>query len=266
MGRSQKHEPMSRRAAVLLVAILGSFAPARAADVPSGDWKYENPFCQVVALVAPIPAVVASTAPVGGDSRYALELFASDGRTLAAHVTLVSDTDAYDATVPKGTLADSSEGRSLGPVIVTLPAPDTITYFFVDSYSLDGGAGVTCPSYVFQVSQALSGAPAGVPSVDAQHLQKIGPLKCGSAYLPPQMHGDLESPVGAYGGRPVTAVTRAFIDSNGYAIRQQIVQSSGVDGIDKYLLGAVGVHQFTPAQFLCVPVVGTVDVELKYFP
>jgi hypothetical protein len=257
---------MSRRAAVLLVALLGSFAPARAADAPSGQWKYENPFCQVVAFVAPLPAIVASTAPVGGDTRYALALFASAGTKLAAHVTLVSDTDAYDVTVPAGALADSSGGRSLGPVIVTLPAPDTVTYFFVDSYALDSGAGVTCPSYVFPVGQALSGAPAGAPSIVAQHLQKIGPLKCGRAYLPPQMHGDLESPVGAYGGRPVTAVTRAYIDSNGYAIRQQIVQSSGVDGIDKYLLGAVGVHQFSPAQFLCVPVVGTVDVELKYFP
>ena len=76
----------------------------------------------------------------------------------------------------------------------------------------------------------------------------------------------LQSRVGVYGGRPLTVVARAYIDSNGYSISEEIVQSSGVDGMDKFMLGAVGVHQFTPAQFLCVPVVGTMDVELKYFP
>jgi hypothetical protein len=125
---------------------------------------------------------------------------------------------------------------------------------------------VTCPSYVFPVGAASSDSPAGAPSIEAHHLQKIDAPKCGRVYAPAQMRGDLESLVGDYGGKPLTAVAQAYIDSNGYSVRQEIVQSSGVAGVDAYLLGAIGMHQFAPAQFLCVPVVGTVDIELKYFP
>jgi hypothetical protein len=125
---------------------------------------------------------------------------------------------------------------------------------------------MTCPSYVFPVGQTISGVPADVASIQARHLQSVGPLKCGHVYVPPQLNGDLQSPVGIYGGKPLTVVARAYIDSNGYSLSEEIIRSSGVDGMDKYMLGAVGVHQFRPARFLCVPVVGTADIELKYFP
>jgi hypothetical protein len=257
---------MFRRAAVLLAALLASLPCAGVADEPSAQWKYDNPFCQVVAALAPIPGVVASLAAVGGETRYALDLFTPAGTTLSAHVTLVSDTDAYDAAVRDGDLSGPPGDRKLEPLIVTLPAPDKVNYFFVDSYSLDHGAAVTCPSYVFTVSETLSSAPAGLRSIEAQHLQKIAASKCAKVYAEPGLRGDLTSPVGAYGGKPLTVVARAYIDSNGYSIKDEIVQSSGVDGMDKYMLGAVGVHQFRPAQFLCTPVVGTMLIELKYFP
>jgi hypothetical protein len=257
---------MFRRAAVLVAALLASLPRLGAADEPSSQWKYDNPFCQVVASVAPIPDVVASIAAVGGETRYALDLFTADGTTLAAHVTLVSDTDAYDAGVPDGNLSGPPNDRNLEPLVVTLPAGDTIDYFYVDSYSLDHGAAVTCPSYVFPIGEKLSSAPAGLRSIEAQHLQKIPPLKCGKVYIQPRLRGDLTSPMGAYGGKPLTVVALAYIDSNGYSIKDEIVQSSGVDGMDKYMLGAVGVHQFSPAQFLCVPVVGEMEITLKYFP
>lgn len=257
---------MSRSAAVLLVAFLGLLPRSAAADEPSSQWQYDNPFCQIVAAVVPIPDVVASVAAVGGESRYALSLFSPSGSTLSGHVTLVSDTDAYDAAVPEGNLSGPPDDRKLEPLIVTLPTRDTINYFFVDSYSLDHGSAVTCPSYVFPIGRALSSAPMGLRSIEAQHLQKIASLKCGKVYDEPSMRGDLMSPVGAYGGKPLTVVARAYIDSNGYSIKDEIVQSSGVDGMDKYMLGAVGVHQFRPAEFLCTPVVGTMLIELKYFP
>lgn len=266
VGRCQNDEAMVRRAAVLVVALLGSLPRAGAADEPSAQWKYDNPFCQVVAAVVPIPAVVASTAAVGGDTRYAVNLFTPAGTTLGAHVTLISETDAYDAAVADSNLSGTPDDRKLEPLIVTLPNPDKIDYFFVDSYSLDHGAAVTCPSYVFAIGETLSSAPTGLRSIEAQHLQKIPPLRCGKLYTDPGLRGDLTSPVGAYGGKPLTVVARAYIDSNGYSIKDEIVQSSGVDGMDKYMLGAVGVHQFRPAQFLCVPVVGEMLIELKYLP
>ncbi|HMF27238.1 MAG TPA: hypothetical protein VKE42_00615, partial [Candidatus Cybelea sp.] len=244
---------MFRRTAVLVVALLASLPRVGAAEEPSSQWKYDNPFCQVVAAVVPIPDVVASIAAVGAETRYALDLYTPAGTTLGAHVTLISDTDAYDAAVPEGNLSGPPDDRRLDPLVVTLPGTDTINYFFVDSYSLDRGAAVTCPSYVFPVGGKLSSAPTGLRSIAAQHLQKIASPKCGKVYVEPGMRGDLTSPMGAYGGKPLTVVARAYIDSNGYSIKDEIVQSSGVDGMDRYMLGAVGVHQFRPAEFLCVP-------------
>ena len=124
---------MFRRAAVLVVASLGLLPRSAAADEQSSQWQYDNPFCQVVAAVVPIPDVVASIAAVGGESRYALNLFSPTGTTLSGHVTLVSDTDAYDAVVPEGNLSGPPDDLKLEPLIVTLPARDTIDYFFVDS-------------------------------------------------------------------------------------------------------------------------------------
>ena len=182
---------MPFRAAALLVAFAGTFAAARADDT-AARWKYDNPFCQVVAFTAPLPDVVAPVALAGGESRYALGLYTAAGATLSAHVTLVSDTNAYDAAVPEGTLFGAAGDRKSDAIVVTLPAPDRIT--------------------------------------------------------PPPLRGDLKSPIGDYGSKPLAVTARAYIDSNGYSIREEIV------------------HQFTPAQFLCVPVVGVTDVELEYNP
>jgi hypothetical protein len=246
---------MLRRAAAFLVALESLAAPARAADAPAAHWKYDNPFCRVLARVAPAP----------DGSSYALALFAAGGTALDAHVTLVGDTDAYDAHAGSLALNGPPDDRQSPAMLLKLPDNAPIRYFFVDSYTLDGKS-VTCPSYVFSVRNGALDVMAGAPTIEASHLARLGSLTCGRVYMPPQMHGDLQSAVGDYGGEPLTVTARAYIDSNGYSIREEIVQSSGVAGLDSYMLGAVGVHQFTPAHFLCVPVVGTTEIELKYFP
>lgn len=102
---------MVRESAALLVALTCPIA-ARASDAPAGNattphWKYDNPFCSVVAEVVPL----------GTGARYGLALFADRGTTLAAHVTLVSDTDAYDANVPDTNLLGSKADRKTQPII-----------------------------------------------------------------------------------------------------------------------------------------------------
>jgi len=254
------------RAAALFLAIASLAAPARAADASAAHWKYDNPFCQVVAAVAPLPDVVASVTPVTGETRYEVTLYAAEGATLGAHVTLVSDTDAYDAAVPAGTLSGPSEDRRSEPVIVTLPAPDAVTYYFVDSYALDGTASVTCPSYVFEVGEGLSNAPGGVLTVGAQHLQAIGKLACGHVYQPPSSRGDMGGMIGNYGNKPLTVELQAYIDSKGHALQVKTVRSSGVAGVDDNAIGEVQQEEFHPAQFLCTPVVSEIRFRMEYQP
>jgi hypothetical protein len=202
---------------------------------------------------------------LGNGEGYGLALAAADGSAVDAHVTLVGATDAYDVHV-NSALSGPPEDRESPPVFVGLPDDAKIAYYFVDSYTVDGGASTACPSYVSGLADAEFGAPAGTPTIEAQHLQALGSLKCGRVYTPPQMHGQLESAVGAYGDRPLTVMGRAYLDSNGHSVREQIVRSSGVEGMDAFLLGALHEHEFTPARFLCTPVVSTIDVQLKYFP
>ncbi len=246
---------------------LESFAvPARAAGAPAAQWKYDNPFCDVIAAAAPLPDVVASVTPPSGNSRYALELFARAGTTLAAHVTFVSQTDAYDAAVPVANLSGPAEDRRLPTVVVALPSPDRAAFFFVDSYSLDRGASVTCPSYVFTVGEALASGGSGGTVVPAAQLQSLGRLQCGQVYRPVRFGEDFGSLTGQYGNQPHIVRYHAYIDSNGRALREVLLQSSGVAGLDGAALGDIQIYIFKPAQFLCTPVVGEIVIEMDYNP
>jgi len=80
---------MVGRAAAFIAALASLAVGARAADLPAAPWKHVNPFCDVLAAVAPI----------AGGSQYALELYAARGTTLDAHVTAISESDAYDVHV-----------------------------------------------------------------------------------------------------------------------------------------------------------------------
>jgi hypothetical protein len=45
-----------------------------------------------------------------------------------------------------------------------------------------------------------------------------------------------------------------------------MTQSSGIAGIDDFALGAIQLHQFLPARFLCTAVVSELLVRLDYEP
>lgn len=246
---------MLGRAAVSFVALI-SFAMPAYADAPAPTWKHDNPFCGAEARVAAL----------SDGSGYAVALSASGGNTIDAHVALVGDTDAYDANLTAQPLVGTPDDRETAAVVVRLPTTAKIGYFFVDSYAIDGGKRVDCPSYVFEISPDTINAPPNVPAITPQHLQALAALSCGHVYIPPSLKGQFQSAVGDYGNKPLTVLARAYVDSNGYSIREKLLQSSGVEGVDQYQLGALHEHQFAPAKFLCTPVVSTIDVELHYSP
>lgn len=247
---------MSRAAALLVVALLGSFAPAHAGVEPSARWKYANPFCKVIAAVAAL----------GDGKRYAVALSAEGGTTISAHVTLVSATDAYAAAVPDMNLEGSMENRELPAIVFALPSADKIEYYFVDSYAIDRGASVTCPSYVFPIDAPIA-APAGeIATIAAQHLQALGKLPCGRIYQDVGAGGYLGDMVGHYGNRRLSVTFHVYVDSAGHAIREQLLESSGVEGIDATALGSIQEHQYVAARFLCTPVVGELNIRMDYVP
>ncbi|MBV9719842.1 MAG: hypothetical protein JOZ77_11015 [Candidatus Eremiobacteraeota bacterium] len=247
---------MARKSAAFLVALACSLMPVRASEVQAAHWTHDNPFCGVLAAVAPLRDGL----------RYGLRLFSQQGVTLAAHVTLVSDTDAYDALVSESNLFGPRNDRELNPIVVTLPSKDLLKFFFVDSYSVDGGTKVTCPSYVFAIGSQVVGLDDDAEVISAQHVQSLGRLPCGQMYFPPQIGHQFEGIIGSYGDKRLTTSYRIFIDSAGQPIREELIASSGVVGVDTGALGTIQGHQFVPAKFLCTPVVGVIDIEMEYDP
>lgn len=237
------------------MAVASFGAPALAAETSAAEWKFDNPFCDVIAAVAPLP-----------DSRYAVDLHARGGASVAAHVTLIGDTDAYDASVPEAHLSGALEDRVTSAFVVTLPKPDSVKYFFVDSYALDRGASVTCPSYVFPVGDPLTSQESGVPVFPAAHLQALGKLPCGKVYRPIRLGADFGSLVGQYGNQPHAVTYDAYVDSNGRALKEVLMESSGIPDLDAAALGEIQQANFKPAQFLCTPVVGEIELRQEYFP
>jgi hypothetical protein len=224
--------------------------------MPAGPWKFENPFCNVVAQMAPL----------ADGTGYGLALYAASGKSIDAHVTLIGKSDAYDAHVTALPLAGSAEDREGRAVLVRMPPGTKIEYFFVDSYALDGGEPTSCPSYVFAMGEGFSDSPARATAVSAQHLQPLGKLPCGHTYQPPSTRGDMGGVIGNYGNKPLTVELRAYIDSKGHALEVKTIASSGVDGIDKTAIGTVQQEEFHPAQFLCTPVVSEMLLQMEYSP
>ncbi len=246
------------KTAAFVVALALPAPLAGAATLPAAHWKFENPFCDVLAAMAPLS--------VG--SGYGLVLLAARGSSLDAHVTLVGDTDAYDAHVQQAGLTGAASDREADPILVTLPSgTPKINYFFVDSYAIDGGSSMTCPSYVFPMgTDRISASPSAAAPLAAQHLQAIAKPPCGHVYRPPDTNGDVGGTIGHFGDKPLSTKFDVYLDSKGHPISETITESSGVEGVDQSALGVIQQHVFSPAQFLCTPVVGEMSIQIDYQP
>jgi hypothetical protein len=247
---------MSVQAAAVLTALTALIAPGRAADAPGATWKFDNPFCNVIAQMQPLAGVPG----------YALGVSAAGGTELEVHVSLVTDTDAYDAHLTHLRLSGPADDRESDTKIVAIPNRQKVAYFFVDSYAVDGAPPVTCPTYVFPMGPYATAFPTDSGAIVASHLQSLGKLTCGQVYRSPDFNGDIGLPIGRYGNRRASTTFHVYMDSNGHAISEKMTQSSGIAGIDDFALGAIQLHQFLPARFLCTAVVSELLVRLDYEP
>jgi hypothetical protein len=251
----------------LLLSLLCLVPSAAAAAVqppaPSASvWKFDNPFCEVLAALVPIEG----SAP---GSEYGLQLYASHGTTVAAHLTLIGAEGAYDANVTASNLQGASIDRRSDALLVKLEKPEPIHYFFVDSFSIDGSAMAACPSYVFPSGSGPSADNIGgleLRTITAAFLQKLPALPCGKAYTGPSVAKGFDAIVGLYGNQPRSTELHVFIDSNGTPMRSSIMTSSGLEGLDAAAYAGVQYTRYHPATFLCTPVVGELDMKMDYSP
>lgn len=155
---------------------------------------------------------------------------------------------------------------------VSLPPGDTAQYAFVDSYTLDGGAPVTCASEPSTVRPVAPGSGSSTRSPDepvdiaATLLQPLPALPCGKVYTPPMVVKPFVPRTGNYGNKALTASVHVYIDSNGHLAKSLIYKSSGVDGVDDEAMGSAERSTYKPATLLCTPVVGEYLFTFTYGP
>ena len=255
-----------QKTGVFMLALFGALGSVPAlAQAPSPSpapvqWKFDNPFCEVRAGLVPVESAIRGT-------EYAVELYASHGTRVSAHVTLIGSEGAYDANVPPTNLSGALDDRRTDGVVIKMPESAPIHYFFVDTFTIDGEAPVTCPSYV---QPAGSGPSAdeigglGLTSATATFLQKLPDLPCGKAYIPPSSRKGFEPIVGHYGDKPRSVVMHVYVDSAGNALRATMSESSGIEGLDGAAVAAAEYTKYNPARFLCMPVVGEIDMQVDY--
>lgn len=255
--------------AVLFFAMPGFGAPAKAAEDP-----WNNPFC--AASVGVIAWDAAADAPAkrrAAVTHYALSLSADGHADVAGRVVLIADEGAYAVEIPRTALLrqGGTDDFYAEAIMVDFDKPVDVHYAYVDRVGIDGAAPADCPTVVAPVEPydaARQGAPptlAGVTPLRAAFLQPLPALTCGGAYRAPEILG--QGPlVGHFGDDRRTTVVKAYIDSNGMVVKESIVKSSGVEGLDDAAVGGVQQSRFKAAEFLCTPVVSEMLIDMDYVP
>lgn len=238
--------------------------------------SWDNPFC--AGLVEVMPWNVAANAPSthAANDRYVLQLFANGKTDVAGTVTLITSDSAYSVAIARTDLLRVA-GRDdfyAEPILVAFDKPVEVQYAYVDQIGVDGAAPAACPTVVREVHPFTADAGnefdvsvgGDVKPVNATYLQALPPLACGRAYVPSGLPRGAGAVVGVYGNARKTTVVRIFIDSNGIPSGASIERSSGIQGLDDNVIGLVEHTRYTPAKFLCTPVVSEMSIEMDYNP
>jgi hypothetical protein len=137
-----------RLAGCFLACSVAFISPAavQQASAASISHPWRDPFCDLRVRAVPWDDAKDSPAPTLTSDSFSLALSSPLNGSLDAHITFLSDTDAYDALVRNVALTGSRSSATRRTVIVTMPRPVAIRYVYVDSYAIGGGRYVACPA------------------------------------------------------------------------------------------------------------------------
>jgi hypothetical protein len=253
-----------------------------------------NIFCGADASYVPWDAAANRPAPPGSPSQGAMRvvLYTGHASTASALVTFITKDAAYQATVAGVAMHETTPGADYAsdPVLVTFPSPVEVQFAYVDSFSTNGAALTSCPSFVNQVD-AYGARPrpnSAIPSlhavvnptmpksyisVNATFLQKLPDLACGATYIPAKigLMPAADAVTGLYGidegimpgnsgGQAVVAIG---IGSDNKPTTIQLVHSSGSSMTDQQALDQARSEDYVAARFLCTPVVSLMFTPFK---
>src|SRR5215469_9498844 len=113
--------------AALQAVILAASGAAQTASSPSPTPPPSlDPFCGASVGAMQWDRTTNSQAATQVSDAIVLALFAQSGESVDAHVTLLTDTEAYDVALPHVPLAGKQFDRVSPEIIVTLPKPAAV--------------------------------------------------------------------------------------------------------------------------------------------
>jgi TonB family protein len=252
-----------------------------------------NVFCGADASY--VPWDVARNAPTPEDSAseraIRVVLYTPQAATANALVTFITADSAYQATIAGVKMHAQAGGGDYesDPVLVAFPQSLGVEFAYVDSFSVNSAPLASCPSFVNQVDaygapvrpntalpslhriSAEPTMPKSYTGITATMLQALPSLSCGSLYTParvallPQSDWSVQDEMASYdtGRTGMTAVVAVAVGSDGKPLDQQIVRSSGNHVTDREALDQARTETYSPAQFLCTPVVSLVFMTFQ---
>lgn len=234
--------------------------------------RASNYFCKASVQLIPWNEGADAPLPNATTADYAMWLWVDGKSDVKGRVTLITDRNAWSVNVdsPLHSVQGSSDRPTRG-FHVRFDKAETVRYVFVDAAGVDGAPVTDCPSVVRTVAlwKDANNAPR-LPSQAAELvptlLQPLPRLSCASVYAPAKLAHDGSQDVSHYGNGERNTKLLLDIDSNGRIVRSKLYKSSGIDGLDTAALAGAQASTFTPATFLCVPVVSEVIWNWDYSP
>jgi hypothetical protein len=246
-------------ALVACTIALTFFGVAQAAPSPPPTPE-PDPFCGASLEAIQWDATRNASSVVPVSDAIVLDLLIQGKASVDAHVTLLSDTDAYDVALHHLPIMRNGAFLVTPEVIATLPKATAIRYAYVDSYAVDGGAEVSCPSEPSDVGKSnpreFNPTRAANPRATATFKQSVPPLPCGKMFSNAQVlkPGPLPYPYSFF-DHPRTVEVEVYLDSNGHVVKTSIYKSGGDAAFDNLATRAAILSEYQPALLLCVPVV-----------
>lgn len=181
---------------------------------------------------------------------------------------LFSDTDAYDVPISAQPLSGNEYMHVSTQFLVALPKAMRVRYVYVDSYQLDGGSVVNCPTEAHHFQKGIGQkGPSDIkstPTFSASYKQALPAPACGNVYTPATVMRAV-SPRGIQTSKMLRVKIAIYINSDGSLAKSYVYKSSGVNYADTLALDAANRSSYVPAKFLCTPIVGeylfTADFE-----
>jgi hypothetical protein len=228
-----------------------------------------DPFCAIHVVGVPW-SQASGTASGSAADVMLLSLSSMSGSKLDAHVKLISETDAYDVALTDLALDGQPSAYSTGAIFVTLPKAATLRYAYVDSYRLDDGPEKSCATEPFDLRswEAALQAPLSQPTSPRFAAALIGPLPplpCGKTYTDAKVARAFQPP-GINVNKTYTVQVGVLIDSEGHPVDTWIDKSSGIARADALAKASALLSQYTPATFLCAPIVHAYLFRVDFAP